>query len=393
MNVFTKSLPGKACNLTYASIPPLSQRLAPQQPVQCFSASALSSRIALFRENFPGDIAYAVKANPSEAVIRSAVHAGLKVFDVASIAEMELVQSQAPDAKLHYHNPVRSRREIEIAWHDYNCRRYSVDEPAELKKLLEIIDQPQDVEIAVRFRLPSSASAVHDFSEKFGLAPDAAAHLLAQVKMCGFIPVLTFHPGSQCLSPQSWRDHIAAAAAIAKAANVEIKTLNVGGGFPVDYDSHAVPDLQLFFHQIRLSAIAEFSHQPPPNLECEPGRAIVAPSVSVLARVKMVRENSREVYLNDGIYGNLMESTQAPDLQPPARLIRSGAYHKCNLVPFVIYGPTCDPLDRLPGTIMLPMDVKEDDYVEFRNVGAYGHATATCFNGYGQSEMIQVDTL
>jgi len=397
MNVLPLNLPLNYDNFTFKTPRQIAHSLHPEQPVQCFSANALRKQIDLFKNHFPGDVAYAVKANSSSLVLKTAALAGLETFDVASIHEMEQVRTIAPQARLHYHNPVRSCSEIRQAWQTFKCTRYSVDDLSQLKKLIEIItasgNTTKNVEIAVRFRLPSSGKAVHDFSEKFGLCPDAASHLLSQVKLCGFTPVLTFHPGSQCLDPLSWKQHITTAAQIAAKADVKLARLNVGGGFPVSYASHHAPELQQFFHMIAKTTCSAFAGTHKPELECEPGRAIVAPSKSVLTRVKMVREASHEVYLNDGIYGNLMESTQANDLQPEAKLIRHGDYHMSNLRPFTIYGPTCDPLDRLPSQVMLPADISEDDYLEFQNLGAYGCATSTRFNGYGHSQILQVETL
>ena len=133
-----------------------------------------------------------------------------------------------------------------------------------------------------------------------------------------------------------------------------------------------------------------FGSENAPLLECEPGRALVAPAVSLLTRVKMVRRSSREVFLNDGIYGNLMEASQAPRLQPAACLVQSHGAPTGPLEPFTIYGPTCDPMDRLPAAVTLPNNIAEDDFVEFCNIGAYGVATSTNFNGYGSSHMLQV---
>lgn len=393
MNALPQNLPVNVKNHKFKDPTEVAKLKNPQEPIQCFSANKLKQRIDLFQNSFPGDVSYAVKANPSLLIIKAAALAGLKTFDVASPAEMDLVSQYANGAVMHYHNPIRATHEIEQAWHKHQCRRYSIDEASELRKILKIIGNPARIEIAVRFRLPSSGHAVHDFSEKFGATQQAASQLLAQVKLCGFIPVLTFHPGSQCLDPASWREHIIAASDIAKTAGVTIAKLNVGGGFPVDYAAHQAPDLKLFFKTIQDATNQAFGPENTPALECEPGRAIVAPSVSVLTRVKMVRKATQEVYLNDGIYGNLMESTQAPDLRPVARIVSGKNTITPPQSPFIVYGPTCDPLDRLPGTIMLPTNIAEDDFVEFRNLGAYGMATSTNFNGYGISKIVEVTTL
>lgn len=369
----------------------IAKTLVPEQPVQCFSKVALHQQIRLFTDHFPGDVTYAVKANPGPEIIKAAYHSGIKTFDVASPDEMAQISAVAPDAKLHYHNPIRSKQEIETAWRRYGCRRFSVDDPREFAKLNTIVDRPHDVEVSVRFKLPFSGHAVHDFSEKFGMTPLAAAQLLADVKRHGYTPVLTFHPGSQCLDPDSWQQHINVAANIAHTAGVRVATLNVGGGFPIDYGRDRSVELTDFFDKIQAATTAAFGVGNEPRLECEPGRAIVATCLSVLTRVKLVRQSSDEIFLNDGIYGNLMEAYQAPDLQPQATCLRCNGTHGRKPKPFVVYGPTCDPLDRLPEPILLPADIDEDDYIIFRHLGAYSSATSTNFNGYGHSRLLYVD--
>jgi ornithine decarboxylase len=128
-----------------------------------------------------------------------------------------------------------------------------------------------------------------------------------------------------------------------------------------------------------------------PALECEPGRALCAGSVSLLTKVKLVRRQTGDVFLNDGLYGGLMEVCQAPSLMPFYRVIRDGRVVETAAAEYTVYGPTCDPLDVLPGKLRLPADIREDDVIEFGGVGAYGTATATRFNGYGAFDIAVTD--
>ena len=52
----------------------------------------------------------------------------------------------------------------------------------------------------------------------------------------------------------------------------------------------------------------------------------------------------------------------------------------------VIFGPTCDSVDRLPGELVLPGEVQEGDYVIFHGAGAYSVVTNTRFNGFGEMQ-------
>jgi ornithine decarboxylase len=359
--------------------------LNPQRPVFCFSPQALGATVARFRKGFPGEVSYAVKANGATMVLAAMAEAGIGVFDVASIEEMDEVAAAAPEARVHYHNPVKARQEIAEAFAIHGCRRFALDDVGELAKILEVVKAGAELELAVRFRLPAHGAAAHDFSTKFGADPQGAADLLRLVGRCGHRPVLTFHPGSQCTDPQAYARYIKVAGEIARGAGVRLAALNVGGGFPASYRQSIAPPLPAFFAAITDSLKAAFAEGERPALECEPGRGLVASSMSLLTRVKLVKPSRRELFLNDGIYGALMEMSQAPALAPHYRVIRDGAVHDGPVQRFTAYGPTCDPLDRLPGELVLPADIAENDFIEFSTIGAYGAATATRFNGYGSA--------
>ncbi len=375
----------------FADAADVARAARPEEPVFCFSAAALAGRARAFLDGFPGEVAYAVKSNPGAHVLKTLAAAGVAVFDVASVEEMADVRAAAPKAVLHYHNPVKSRAEIARARFGFGCARFAVDDEAEIAKIAGVVGSSLGVELAVRFRLPSHGASAHDFSSKFGATPQEAADLLRRAVALGFAPVLTFHPGSQCTDPAAWARHIEVAAGIVSLAGVRLAALNVGGGFPWRYRDGVVPPLGVFFAAIEAAANAAFAGDAP-RLECEPGRGLVAGSTSLLTRVKLVKGKRGEAFINDGVYGGLMEVAQAPTLAPPHRVIRNGRLVAAAPVkPYVVYGPTCDPLDRLPGALMLPADLSEDDYIEFGALGAYGAATATCFNGYKPAQVLDVE--
>ncbi|MGH9809497.1 MAG: type III PLP-dependent enzyme, partial [Terriglobia bacterium] len=55
---------------------------------------------------------------------------------------------------------------------------------------------------------------------------------------------------------------------------------------------------------------------------------------------------------------------------------------------FTLYGPTCDSSDYLPGPFILPDCVREGDYIEIGQIGAYGRVLANHFNGYGEYDEV-----
>jgi ornithine decarboxylase len=376
----------------YADAGEVARKLLPPEPVFCFSRKQLSERLQLFQKGFPGEVSFAVKSNPSPDVLQALSDYGLDHWDVASVHEMEAVARLGRKAVFHYHNPVKSRAEIRDAYLKFGCRRFAVDCREELRKIAEIVTSPKGVEIAVRFVLPRErTSSAHDFSSKFGAPDYICVELLKEAKERGFTPLLTFHPGSQSRDPLVYKRHIEAAARIARTAGVELTKLNVGGGFPANYQRSTGGPLGPFFAMIQASATLAFGKGKEPKLECEPGRGLVATSMSLLVRVKLVCTDGDDIFINDGVYGGLMEVMQVPELEPPYRVLRDGEVLHGETKSYKVFGPTCDPLDVLPHRMELPAAIQDEDYIEFGNLGAYGIATSTLFNGYGGHKVVDVD--
>lgn len=351
----------------------------PQTPVLFFAPAVLQATARRFIEGFPGLVTYAVKSNPSEEVLSNLITAGIGGFDVASPAEMDLIAQLAPGAAMHYNNPVRSREEILHAVR-LGVKSYSVDSFSELAKLAELAPV-EGVEISVRFKLPVSGAA-YNFGAKFGATAEKATELLAEVARLGYIASLTFHPGTQCTDPLAWDSYIRMAAEIAADAGVRIARLNVGGGFPGHRLTDVTPQLEAIFTVIDTVATQAFGADRP-ALVCEPGRGLVSESYALAARVKAIRDDEH-VFLNDGMYGALAElpligNIDRMEVCSPEGVVRTGAP-----VGRIVFGPTCDSVDRLPGDVMLPSDMVEGDFVLFYGMGAYSTVTVTRFNGFGQ---------
>jgi ornithine decarboxylase len=377
----------------YANAAEVAQTLAPDNPVFCFSPAALVRSVRSFQKGFPGEVSYAVKANSSKHVLETLAKSGIEVWDVASVQEMAAVRAVQAQAQFHYHNPVKSRAEIREAFEIFQCRRFAADSAEEIDKIAAVTGDTTAIEIAVRFVLPRrDKTSAHDFSTKFGASESEAASLLRYAAKLGVTPVLTFHPGSQSKDPQAYARYIEAAGRIVKATGIQIAALNLGGGFPARYVHSAGPELRAYFAAIENSVKAVFGERRP-KLECEPGRGLAASCMSLLTKVKLVRDDRQDLFINDGVYGALMEVWQVAELQPPYRIIRNGEYIMPGSRPMTVFGPTCDPLDRLPVPLDMPADVQEGDYLEFGTIGAYGSATMTRFNGYGGHETVTVSSV
>ena len=361
---------------------------APETPVLFFAPTVVQANARRFIDGFPGLVTYAVKSNPGEEMIENLSAAGVRGYDCASPFEIDLIRRLAPDAAIHYNNPVRSRAEIAHAV-ARGVKSYSVDSRSELAKLIEMVPA-EGTEISVRFKLPV-AGAAYNFGAKFGATEELAAELLKVVAEAGFVPSLTFHPGTQCTDPHAWESYIREAARIAAEAGVTIARLNVGGGFPSHRLTAVVPQLEETFALIdRVTGEAFGDNRP--LLVCEPGRALCGDAFTLAAKVKAVRDGAH-VFLNDGVYGTLTELPLIGVIDRIQVLDAEGHARKGKPVPRIVFGPTCDSVDRLPGEIPLPSDLAEGDYIIWHGMGSYSVVTNSRFNGFGELTLATVLSL
>ncbi len=360
----------------------------PEHPVLFFAPEAVQAAARRFIDGFPGMVTYAVKSNPGEEVVENLIAAGLRGFDCASPFEIDLIRRLAPDAAIHYHNPVRSRAEIAHAV-ARDVKVYSVDSASELAKLIEMVPA-EGTEISVRFKLPVSGAA-YNFGAKFGATADVAVGLLKTVAAAGFIPSITFHPGTQCTDPAAWASYITVAAEIARDAGVTIARLNVGGGFPSHRLNGVAPDFESIFDVIG-RVTAEAFGDDCPMLVCEPGRALCGDGFALAARVKAVRDGTH-VFLNDGLYGAMFEFGQIGVIDRTQVIDPKGNFRTGDLEGRIVFGPTCDSVDRLPGDVALPSDLAEGDFVVWQGMGSYSTVTNSRFNGFGELALATVLSL
>lgn len=356
----------------------ITRDIRPLEPAYLFCENKLLERAQRFLQGFPGTVSYAVKANPEARVLRTLANAGVSNFDVASLQEIRSVLTHFPNASLHFNNPVKAQEAIAEAYLRHGVRSYCLDEFSELHKIEAATGGDKAVLYTVRFKLAHDGAA-YDFGSKFGAHPDQAVALLQTLAARKARVALTFHPGSQCTDPQMYDRYLQAAADIVTRAGVTPELINVGGGFPEHYIDTKLPPLEDYF-QVITQAMDRYFDKPVP-LMCEPGRGMVASAVSLLARVIHVRDCGRSLFLNDGVYGGMQEQSVI-DLRFPAQAWRNGNALPAGHTSYHVFGPTCDPIDRLSRPAALPAGMQTGDYIEFGLLGAYGSATSTSFNGF-----------
>jgi ornithine decarboxylase len=367
--------------------------IRPANPVYVLHPKRFRTAVSRFLDNFPGTTMYAVKANPVSHVVDQLWQAGIRHFDTASLAEIELIRSRYPESTCHFMAPVRIPGEARAAHRVHGLSDFVVDCDPELDKLLGETDGGKALRIFVRVATPLGG-AMLELSSKFGTTPTNAGRLLKRIASAGARPALTFHVGSQCLSPFTYAQAVELARRAVDISGVTISALDVGGGFPGPYLGNDVPPFHWFFDTVR-EAIAGFPLEQGADVYCEPGRALAAEGVSLVSRVILRRDD--QIFLNDGIYGSFDElSVPAWTADYPRRVYTFGPNGRVRerrgeLKPFKIFGPTCDTLDVLPRPLQLPKTIQQDDYIVFENMGAYSIALRTGFNGFYPNDWVVLD--
>ena len=371
---------------TYHKPLDLVRERSPERPVAFARPDAVAVAARWFQDKFKGDVFYAVKANPSPWVIETLVKSGVNSFDVASIPEIALVAGCAPNARMAFMHPVKSRKAIAEAYYRFGVKIFALDTHEELRKILEATGGASDLTLIVRLAVVAEGAS-YSLSGKFGVDLHEAPALLlaARAATTGKMGV-SFHVGSQCMRPTAYQAAMAQASRAIVRAGVLVDIVDVGGGFPSVYPGMVPPDMSDYVDSIQ-RGFADMTVHEETELWCEPGRALVAEASSILTKVEL--RKGEALYLNDGSYGSLFDAAHVK-WPFPVKLYRGegqGAHEvEGPLRPFRFYGPTCDSLDHMPGPFWLPEDIQEGDYIEIGMLGAYGVAMNTRFNGFGDAE-------
>ena len=328
---------------------------------------------------------YALKSLSHPELIKRLKSLG-SFFDLATIGEVELVESLGirGDQCIHTH-PIKKDKEIKRAL-EFGCNRFVVDNLEELKKFIPYAGQVELI-IRVSFR---SQQAVVDLSRKFGCALEELPVIVELAQQNGIEVVgLSFHVGSQSLSPMMQVNAVRSSIAAMKVMNsVKWKFLDIGGSFPVSYQEDVLPIAD--FCAPVVEALADL----PEGVEvfAEPGRFISAPAmIEVISVVGKAKRGARTwYYMDDGVYGGFSGQMFDHASYPIAPLKPFDATGE--FLPSVLAGPTCDSIDVIAEDIELP-ELEIGDILVGKQMGAYTIASATEFNYYPKPKIVVVEDI
>ena len=368
----------------FTDVNELVDTLKPDFPVYCIRPDSLKTSTQFFKNNFPGKVLYAVKTNPNEEVLKHIISNGIQDFDTASVNEILLIKKLKPDAHIYFMHTVKSRNDISEAYFNLGIRDFALDTKDELIKILEATNHAKDLTLYIRIAI-SNEHAEIDLSRKFGAPSSEALGLVRLCKEHANKIGISFHVGSQCMHKVSFSKAIREVGNIIKKTKIMPDIINVGGGFPSVYPDLNPEPIENYLNEIK-NYIKKLNLPVTPELICEPGRAIVAESGSTIVKVNLRKK--QKLYINDGTYGTLFDAG-VPNFILPSRMISNGRTQSKKLTAFNFFGPTCDSMDYMKGPFMLPNNIKEGDYIELGQLGAYGLTFRTKFNGFYSNKIFE----
>jgi ornithine decarboxylase len=345
-----------------------------------------------FTDAFPGgQIFYAMKANANPLVVDKVVQKG-GGLEIASLAELErALDTGLTGDRIICSNPIKNVPFLK-RMHEEGVYAMVVDSTYEVEKVAR---HAPGSRVYIRLAVDNTGSVL-PLAGKFGVDGETALMLVDQARELGLRPVgLSFHVGSQCLSPMNWVNAIRACGDVWRAASQsghDFYFLNIGGGYPVGhYHDSSIPTIEEIGALVLDAIYDHIPYHPYLMLVLEPGRGMVGEAGRLLATVegKALRGEDTWLYLDVGVFNGLMETFEG--FPPVVRLLECDA----SLRPtkqYTLAGPSCDSCDVIANIVELP-ETHIGDRLVFYDAGAYTNEYAAAFNGFPVPALVTLNAV
>jgi diaminopimelate decarboxylase len=352
---------------------------ATDTPVYVYSANRIKRNIDRLKAAFGrlgASIRYSAKANANLTLLGLIHAAGIGVDAVSAGEIFRAIQAGVDPERIVFAGVGKTREELiyalgaDVGW-------FNVESRAELELLNMLAGESDQSAVVALRRNPGIHAKTHHhiatghFGAKFGMPPDEVATILAQRKNYAHLKIsgMHIHIGSQLGDVQETVDAVRAAVMLA-APYPDVRTLNVGGGFPVrytEYDDYPTPER---FAEV-IGPLIEGWH-----LMIEPGRSIMADAGLMLVSVLYVKnQGGQRFVVTDGSMTDLLRPALYDAVHPVVPVQRKPGESSES----VIVGPVCETTDVLNRGARLP-DLKPGDRLAVLATGAYGLVMASNYN-------------
>jgi ornithine decarboxylase len=329
---------------------------------------------------------YAVKCNDDEVLLKTLIKKGVN-FDCASGSEIKKVINlgSKPEHVIFAHT-IKSPDDILLA-KDKEVNITTFDSTYEVDKLKVY---HSECELVLRIRC-DDPNATISLGSKYGANHEDIPELLQyafdhNMKVVG----ISFHVGSGSRNPDAFYKaikHAKEAFDISSKIGHDMRLLDIGGGFHADFDEDG--ELSTCVTEYINDGLKDFFDSDKVKVIAEPGRFFAEHYSALCVQVigKRKREGVFEYFVNDGTYGgfsNCIFEKAVPEME----IVRKINDDEPEF-PSIIYGCTCDSVDIIRDSIVLP-ELHVDDWLFVPSWGSYSRVLVTKFNGFGQYEMIYI---
>jgi diaminopimelate decarboxylase len=354
-------------------------------PFYVYSAATLRRHVKVMRDAFEGIptlIAYAMKANSNQAVLKVLANEGAGA-DVVSGGELErAIAAGIPASKIVFSGVGKTvaemRRGLELGIHCFNLE----SEP-ELERLSEIAAAMGKVApVSVRINPDVDAGTHAKIStgkkeNKFGIPFARALEVYARIRELKGVQAVgvDMHIGSQITSMLPFDNAFALLAQLVgdlRTAGHHIRHVDVGGGLGIPYhhDEDAPPAPTAYAAIVR-KHVEKLGCQ----LILEPGRLIVGNAGILVTKVEYVKEGEKTFVIVDAAMNDLIR----PTLYEAHHDIQPVTHSNLPQVKADIVGPVCETGDYLAKDRKIE-GVREGDLLAVMTAGAYGAVMASTYN-------------
>jgi diaminopimelate decarboxylase len=322
-------------------------------------------------------VVFASKAFPCTAVQRVMVEEGLGL-DVAGGGEIVTALAAGADpALLVLHGNAKGDEEIAMVA-EHGIGLVVVDNGDDVDRLEATVPHGRRQDVLVRV-IPGITADTHAHvltghaGSKFGLAPAAAAELIARIERSPRLRMqgLHVHIGSQILDLEPFAQSVAPVAGLG-----EFPVYDLGGGLGARYTYDDRPPAVGDYLDALVGAARE--HLPAAaELIIEPGRSMVASAAATLYRVVTVKRGELTFVAVDGGMGDNLEVAlygQRFEAAVANRLDASGGEE------VTVVGRHCESGDVLVDGVRLA-DPRVGDLLAVPATGAYCFTMANNYNG------------
>jgi diaminopimelate decarboxylase len=361
-------------------------------PFYAYDLDVVSRQVGALRRALPGtvELAYALKANPSLAVVRHLAGLGLGV-DVASGGELRhaLRAGIAADG-IVVTGPGKRDEELAAAV-EAGVRAVTVESVGEIRRLAAIAERlgrPQPVllraAVSERARLERVRLVGDDGAGKFGMDASDLRIAATEAVASPWLEPIGVHAfgASNVLDAAAIADHadatVKAALRLATAAGFSLALVDAGGGLGIPYEAHEAP-LDLDVLGARLATLAARLSADPATratrVLLEPGRFLVGPAGAYVVRVvdRKAVGGQHVVIVDGGIHHVLRPALvgQEHRVRALTGAAATPAGANAQRFPVTVAGPLCSGLDVFAQSAVMALpDV--GDLVAVLDVGAYG---------------------